>query len=104
MQGQAIIDPYEVVETGVVPVTDEVVETYANFISYEVVDEVAETYVPITDEVAAIYPVHIVDKVTAIGDTKITTSASTEPFVHIDGQFPGGPSDRSVHTNYGREV
>lgn len=75
------------VKTNAIPVID------------QVDDEVAETDVAVADEVVATYLVPIVT-----ADTKVITHASTEPFVHTNGEFLGGPIDRSMFTEYADHV
>ncbi|CAI8588496.1 unnamed protein product [Vicia faba] len=89
------------VVTDVVPVANEVAETYA----IPIVDGVAKIDPPIIDEVAATYPTPIVDEDTATGgDIEVTTPASIELSMPTDGEFSGGSSDRSVVTEYADHV
>lgn len=52
-----------------------------------------------------VYPdVDVIDPIpSVIVDTKVTTP-STEPFVHTEGGFLGGPVDRSVLTEYANHM
>ncbi|XP_058784083.1 uncharacterized protein LOC131658851 [Vicia villosa] len=59
---------------------------------------IAEVPVPIAEEGVAEDPERLVLEI----DT--TTGASTEPLVHTDGAYYGGPSDRSVLTGYADHV
>lgn len=91
-------------------VVEEVVEEVAAEVDVEVVGvateevvgagEVAGVVVDEVDvEVVQLYAI-VVDSVPSVTtDTEVTTP-STNPFVHTDRGFPGGPIDRSVLTKY----
>lgn len=61
----------------------------------EVAYEMVQTDVPVADKVVAIDPVP-----SATVDKEVTTSALTALSLHTDGEFPGGPIDQSVLTEY----
>ncbi|XP_058755208.1 protein MAIN-LIKE 2-like [Vicia villosa] len=69
-----------------------------------------EEQVPVVDEEVARVEeqVTVADESVAeervVHDTDTITYASTEPSVHTDEAFPGGPSDRSVLTGYDDHV
>lgn len=84
------------------------VEQPIDEVAYEVVhpdDNVADEAV--ANEVAyevVLSNVVVVDLVPyVIADTELTTP-STEPSVHIDGEFPRGPIDRSLFIKYADHV
>ncbi|XP_058762512.1 protein MAIN-LIKE 1-like [Vicia villosa] len=60
---------------------------------------VADEEVPRVEERVALVEEGVAE-VRVAHDTDTTTGASTKASVHIDGGFPGGPSDRSVLTGY----
>lgn len=73
VQGQIVIDLYEVAETDVTPAADEMAETNATPITGEA--ETSATSIAAEVETSDV-------KATATDDTKVTTPASTEPSVH----------------------
>lgn len=79
-----------------VPIADEVVVT-----NVEVVDEMIVTNV----ELVAIYLVLIAGDDTATIDvTEVMIPTSTKSFVHTEETLLGGPSNRSVFTEYADHV
>lgn len=79
------------------------VETYAILVVDEVTDinvhisdkavEVVEADAHIVDEVATTNSVPITNESIATVDTEVMALASTEPSVHTDREFLGGPDD-----------
>ncbi|XP_058784737.1 protein MAIN-LIKE 1-like [Vicia villosa] len=95
----------QVVQVEVAEVEKSVPEVGEPVVVVEEPVAVAEEGVPRVEE-----PMDVVEEGVAedqkrvVQETDTTTSASTEPSVHTDGSFPGGPSDRFVLTGYADHV
>ncbi|XP_058783755.1 uncharacterized protein LOC131658484 [Vicia villosa] len=64
---------------------------------------VADEEVPRVEEQVVVVEEGVVEE-RVVHDTDTTTGASTEPSVHTDGAFPGGPSERYILTGYADHV
>ncbi|CAI8603677.1 unnamed protein product [Vicia faba] len=89
IQGQDVIVLTKVLEIDTTNVTGELTETDATPIS----TKVAETNTAIADRWLPQKLIPIADKATSTGDIEVTNPASTDPYLHSDGEFSGRPSD-----------
>ncbi|XP_058768071.1 uncharacterized protein LOC131641778 [Vicia villosa] len=102
MDEQVVHDEvFEVEAVAVVRESVAVVEKPMSIAEEEV--DVAEEHVPGVKERVVVVEEGVA-KERVVHDTDTTTSASTEPSVHTNGAFPGGPSNKSVLTEYADHV